>query len=369
MIEVKEIQKKYGDFKALDNISFNIKKGEVVGFLGPNGAGKTTTMKILTCFMTPTSGSAHIAGFDVFDQSLEVRKRIGYLPESAPVYTDMEVKDYLLFIASMRSIKGNDLRKKYNNVVELCNLQEKIRMPISTLSKGYRQRVGLAQALIHEPEILILDEPTSGLDPNQIIEIRQLIKNIGKEKTVLLSTHILPEVSATCDKVIIINKGKIVIEGEPDKLVSSSRGEEVVSAKIYGPMTNILKTLNSLKNVHDVSVGDEEMKGLYEYKISGDKKSKGDLRRDVFDIVVKKKWSLYEMRLDSLSLEDVFINLTNVEETEVSSMDIPVVEKVSKKIPIKSVKKVVTKKTTTKPIKKAVMKKKVAKKIKATTKK
>jgi ABC-2 type transport system ATP-binding protein len=319
MIEVKKIQKIYGNFKALDDVSFSIKKGEVVGFLGPNGAGKTTTMKILTCYMPPSSGDAKIAGFDIFDQGLEVRKKIGYLPESAPLYTDMEVRDYLAFIARMRGLKGDNLRKKYAKVVELCNLQEKVKMPIATLSKGYKQRVGLAQALIHEPEILILDEPTSGLDPNQIIDIRRLIKEIGKEKTVLLSTHILPEVSATCGRVIIINRGKIVAEGEPEKLISSAEGAEVITVKISGPKTNIEKALKKIDDVSQIEIVEGENKDLHTFRVSGEKHPKTDLRKQIFDTVVKGKWSLYEMKIDSMSLEDVFINLTNVEETEISS--------------------------------------------------
>jgi len=319
MIKVKNLSKRYGDFKALDKVSFNIKKGEVVGFLGPNGAGKTTMMKIITCFMPPSSGTAAIASFDTIDQSIEVRKKIGYLPESAPLYSDMEVRDYLKFIAKMRSIPRNEINKKIDRVVGICALKEKIKMPIATLSKGYKQRVGLAGALIHEPEILILDEPTSGLDPNQIVEIRELIRKIGKEKTVLLSTHILPEVSATCDRVIIINKGKIVAEGKPEELMASSHGEEVIIAKILGPKTTITKALLSIPNVLDVIVVNEEKAKLFEYKITGDKKAKKDLRKIIFDIVVKNKWALLEMRIDSLSLEDIFINLTNVEEMEITN--------------------------------------------------
>jgi len=320
MIEIKKVSKKYGNFIALDNLSFKIKKGEVLGFLGPNGAGKTTTMKMITCFMPPTSGHITVGGFDTIDDSVEVRKKIGYLPESAPLYNDMEVKDYLKFVAHMREIKSSELNKKLDNVLDICNLGEKLRMPIGTLSKGYRQRVGLAQALIHEPEILILDEPTSGLDPNQIIEIRNLIKEIGKEKTVILSTHILPEVSATCSRVIIVNRGKMVAEGQPDSLVANSKGEEVVSAKIAGAKGTMEKALKKIKNVQTVEILPSESSTMYEYIIKGEKKEKTDLRKEIFNAVVKSKHVLYEMKLDSLSLEDVFINLTNVEETEINKI-------------------------------------------------
>jgi len=319
MIKVKNLVKKYDNFKALDNLSFNIKKGEVVGFLGPNGAGKTTTMKILTCYMPPSSGDVKIAGLNTLDENYEIRKKIGYLPESAPLYLDMEVSAYLKFIAKMRGLKSNDLDKKYNRVIDICGLGEKVRMPIATLSKGYRQRVGLAQALINEPEILILDEPTSGLDPHQIIEIRELIKDIGKEKTVLLSTHILPEVSATCNRVMIINKGKIAAEGTPDELVASSHGEEVIIAKIEGAKTTVQKSLLAIPSISAVEIINEEKAKLFEYKITGEKKVKKDLRKEIFNTVVKKKYSLLEMRMESLSLEDIFINLTNVEETDITN--------------------------------------------------
>jgi len=312
MIEVKEIQKKYGDFKALNDVSFNIEKGEVVGFLGPNGAGKTTMMKIITCFMPPTSGYVKVLGHDTIESSLEVRKLIGYLPESAPLYTEMEVSEYLRFIAGMRNIPKSKIDSQYRKVVEICGLSEKVRMPIETLSKGYKQRVGLAQALIHEPEILILDEPTSGLDPNQIIEIRELIKKLGKEKTIILSSHILPEVSATCNRVIIINRGQIVAEGEPDKLVEASQSGEIVHVKIEGPKATIEKALSKIKDVTNVGLL-EDVEKMSVFKVTRKEKSKSDLRKDIFDAVVKNKWVLYEMNSEEKSLEEVFINLTKEE--------------------------------------------------------
>lgn len=313
MIKARNLEKKYGSFKALDKLSFQIKKGEIVGFLGPNGAGKTTTMKILTCFMPPSSGDVKVDGYDTVDNDLEVRRRIGYLPESAPLYVDMEVRDYLSFIAGMRNINRRDIKSKYDRVVEICGLSEKVKMPIGTLSKGYKQRVGLAQAMIHEPKILILDEPTSGLDPHQIVEIRTLIKEIGKLNTVLLSTHILPEVSATCDRVIIINRGKIVAEGQPEELIASAKVDEVVNVLIEGAQKSVLSSLTKSKKFDSVDWVKEEGKNLNLYRIKSDSKTKTDLRKTVFDEVVKNKFSIHEMNMQTKSLEDVFLNLTKEE--------------------------------------------------------
>ncbi len=230
-IEVEGLGKSYGDFLALDNINFKVRPGEIVGFLGPNGAGKTTTMKILTCFMTPSAGSASVCGLDVYKDSKEVRKRIGYLPESVPLYDDMMVFDYLNFIAEIRGIESEKRREAIKRVVHLTGLSEMVTRDIKALSKGYRQRVGLAQAIIHEPEVVILDEPTSGLDPNQILEIRDLIKEIGKEKTVIFSTHILQEVAAVCDRIIVLNKGRIVADDTVqglEKTLIETRGGLIV---------------------------------------------------------------------------------------------------------------------------------------------
>jgi len=218
MIQVENLTKNYGTNCAVDQVSFNVHKGEVLGFLGPNGAGKSTTMKILTCFLAPTQGSAKVAGFDVFDQSLEVRRRVGYLPEDTPLYRDMTVLEHLDFAASMHGMKGDRVQARIKEIGGRCGLVEVAGKLVGELSKGYRQRVGLAQAMLHDPDILILDEPTGGLDPNQIAEIRTLIKEVGKEKTVILSTHILPEVQATCSRMLIISGGKLVADGTPDEL-------------------------------------------------------------------------------------------------------------------------------------------------------
>ena len=228
MIEVKDLAKDYGLVKALRGISFEVPAGEVLGFLGPNGAGKTTTTKILTCFMAPTAGTATVNGKNVLDHSLEVRRAIGYLPENTPIYTDMTSLEFLQFICSVREIPHNQRKKRIRELAEVCGLLDVLAKPIGDMSKGYRQRVGLAQAMLHDPPILILDEPTSGLDPNQIVEVRELIKEIGKEKTVILSTHILPEVQATCGRVIIIADGKLVADGSPDQLAAGQSKNSAV---------------------------------------------------------------------------------------------------------------------------------------------
>ena len=250
MINVKNLTKYYGPTLAIEDVSFEVQKGEVVGFLGPNGAGKTTTMKILTCYMPASSGEADIAGHDVFTGSLEVRKLLGYVPENAPVYREMVVRDYLDFIGAIRRMPSRERRRAIKEKVELCGLGPVVRRPINELSKGFIQRVCLAQALLHDPEILILDEPTSGLDPNQIIEIRELIKTIGKEKTIILCSHILPEVSATCSRIMIINRGRIVAKGTPGELQDSIGGMKTVWATFRGeakPVTEKLQLLDSEK--------------------------------------------------------------------------------------------------------------------------
>src|SRR3954462_12318660 len=224
MIEVSSLTKDYGPTRAVDRVTFNVRKGEVLGFLGPNGAAKSTTMKMLTCFLAPTGGTAKVAGFDVFDNSLEVRKRLGYLPEDTPIYRDMTVIDYLRFAAEVRGMEPGNREKRIKEIGGRCGLGDVAGKLVGELSKGFRQRVGLAQAMLHDPDIVILDEPTSGLDPNQIVEIRSLIKEVGKEKTVILSTHILPEVQATCSRVVIIRGGKLVADGTPDELRKRERG-------------------------------------------------------------------------------------------------------------------------------------------------
>ncbi|MFH1662229.1 MAG: ATP-binding cassette domain-containing protein [Candidatus Falkowbacteria bacterium] len=308
MIEVKDLSKKFGSNIALDNITLSVKKGEVLGFLGPNGAGKSTTMKIITSFWKPTSGKVEIDGLDVGENSLKIRKEIGYLPETVPLYEDMRVYEYLKFIAEVRGIEKDDAKKRIKDVVKMCGLSKVIRQPIEELSKGYRQRVGLAQAIMHDPNILILDEPTTGLDPNQIVEIRNLIKKLGEEKTVILSTHILAEVSATCDRVIIINNGKIVGEGTPDELAKKSRSKDLIYVKIKGPRDEVFKKLKEMNNTEKVKIKDKEADEIYGYEI--EPKQGVDLREYLSMTVMNNGWSILEFNKKSVSLEDVFMELT-----------------------------------------------------------
>lgn len=312
MIEVRELTKSYGTTVAVDNVTFDAHAGEVLGFLGPNGAGKTTTMRILTCYLSADAGTATVAGYDVFEESVEVRKHIGYLPESAPLYTDMGVIEYLNFMTQVRNIPKSQRKERIRTVIDTCGLDDVIQKDIGELSKGYRQRVGLAQSLIHDPPILILDEPTSGLDPNQISEIRNLIKNIGQEKLVLFSTHILPEVSATCSRILIINNGKIVANGTPEELSSQAKGEEIVHITIRGTQETIETQLNELEFVSQWNqVGTDN--GTVTYQINAAQGS--DAAEALFHVVVENGWSLTELRQESLDLEDVFRNLTDKEQT------------------------------------------------------
>ena len=312
MIEVRNLTKRYGPTVAVDNVSFDAKAGEVLGFLGPNGAGKTTTMRILTCYLSADEGTVKVAGYDVFEESFEVRKRIGYLPESAPLYTDMGVIDYLKFIAEIRDIPKSQRSQRIKDVVDICGLEKMIQKDIGELSKGYRQRLGLAQSLIHDPPILVLDEPTSGLDPNQIIEIRNLIREIGKEKMIIFSTHILSEVSATCGRILIINDGQIVANGTPDELAGRAQGEEVVHISIRGPREEIEAKLEELSIVSDFKRVESD-DGVCGYQIVSQKRK--NTAEELFHFVVQNRWSLTELRQEAISLEDVFLQLTGNEST------------------------------------------------------
>ncbi|MBN2159635.1 MAG: ATP-binding cassette domain-containing protein [Spirochaetes bacterium] len=304
MITVQGITKRFGDITAVNNVSFSIKEGEITGLLGPNGAGKTTTLRMLTCYLRPDTGVISIGDLNVEDGPVEVRKIIGYLPESAPLYNDMIVYDYLNYIAEVRGIEGNG---RIAEMGDLCGINSVMHMNIGELSKGYRQRVGLAQSMIHDPEILILDEPTSGLDPNQIIEIRNLIREIGKKKTVILSTHILPEVEATCDRVIIIDRGNIVADDRTDNLQKVSGGEKMVLVRISGADYPALAAeLSRLPGVVGVEeVGDSDLVSA-RVTCSGT----DDVRPEIFRMVSGKNWTLYEMLLEQRSLERVFRELT-----------------------------------------------------------
>jgi len=308
MIEIKNLTKKFNDVTILDGINFSVEKGEILGFLGPNGAGKSTTMKIITSFWTPTEGDVVIDGVSVTEDSLTTRKKIGYLPETVPLYDDMRVFEYLRFIAEVRGVEKENITKRIKEVVEACNLKEVVSKPIEELSKGYRQRVGLAQAIMHEPDILILDEPTTGLDPNQIVEIRELIKKIGKSKTVIFSTHILSEVEATCDRAIIINRGKIVLEGKPEELARKMGGKELIYVKIKGPEQEVRAELEKMENVVKVEMKDKESDNIFGYEIEP---TEGvDLREHLSKTVMNHNWSILEFNKKALSLEDVFRKLT-----------------------------------------------------------
>jgi ABC-2 type transport system ATP-binding protein len=309
MIQVENLTKDYGPTRAVDRVTFNVNKGEVLGFLGPNGAGKSTTMKMLTCFLAPTGGRARVAGHDVFDDSLEVRKRIGYLPEDTPIYRDMSVLEYLHFAAEMRGMEPTRREQRIKEIGGRCGLGDVAGKLVGELSKGFRQRVGLAQAMLHDPDILILDEPTSGLDPNQIVEIRSLIKEVGKEKTVILSTHILPEVQATCSRILIISGGKLVADGTPDELRARERGTryKVVVEANGAPEAAIKDRLGGISGVLRCERVSAEV-GAHAFTIDGN--SSQDLRKTLFRAAVDNRWTLLELVRESASLEDVFRNLT-----------------------------------------------------------
>jgi ABC-2 type transport system ATP-binding protein len=315
MIEVDDLTKDYGTTRAVDAVSFTVRRGEVLGFLGPNGAGKSTTMKMLTCYLSPTAGRARVAGHDVFDESIAVRRRIGYLPEDTPIYRDMTVLEYLQFAAEMHEMPANKIAGRIKEIGVRCGLGEVAGKLVGELSKGYRQRVGLAQAMLHDPDILILDEPTSGLDPNQIVEIRSLIKEIGKEKTVILSTHILPEVQATCSRIVIISGGKLVADGTPEALRAREKGGRyrVVVESNGVPKEAIRDRLASLAGVARCEmVGGEA--GSHSFAI--DAAAAADLRKPIFKAAVDNRWTLLELLRESASLEDVFRNLTTREESK-----------------------------------------------------
>ncbi|MCB9134892.1 MAG: ABC transporter ATP-binding protein [Anaerolineales bacterium] len=305
MIQVEALTKDYGARLAVDHLTFHAEKGEILGFLGPNGAGKTTTMRILSGYMPPTSGKVTIAGFDVVEQSLEVRKRVGYLPETVPLYQDMTVFEYLKFMGNLRNVSGLDDRVE--DVLEMVHMEERIDSYISSLSKGMRQRVGLAQALLHNPDVLILDEPTIGLDPAQIIEVRNLVKELGKEHTILLSTHILSEAQQICNRVLIINKGRIVAEDTPERLQQHLVGVERYALQVAGDgdgVAELIAKVPGVKQVHPIRDGHIEFEtqpGI-------------DSRPQVARAVIEANYDMLEMRAVSMSLEDIFLQLTREEE-------------------------------------------------------
>ena len=314
MITVKELTKRYARTTAVDHVSFEVQKGQIVGFLGPNGAGKTTTMRMLTCFLPPTSGSATVAGFDVLEQPLEVKRRIGYLPETPPLYPEMETNEYLKFVGKLKGLSGAELNKRVDYVCDRCAIADVKTKLLGKLSKGYRQRVGLAQAIIHNPDVLILDEPTAGLDPKQINETRDLIKSLAGDHTIILSTHILPEVEQTCQQVIIINKGKLVAKDSVQNLQARARGAESVLVEIAGR--------NGSLDLGVVKKRLEQIGGIsrVEYKTSHANRNvfeiesqKGFVRGDLARAVVEAGWDLNELRPAAMSLEEIFLQLTGAE--------------------------------------------------------
>ena len=310
MIEVNNLTKFYGDHLAVDDISFEVKKGEVVGFLGPNGSGKTTTMRILTGYLPPSTGTANIAGFNTMTDSLDARRHIGYLPETVPLYTDMTVKDYLRFMGKIRGMGSKDIDRRIADVIDTCHLEAYYTSHIAKLSKGFRQRVGIAQAILHEPEVLVLDEPTVGIDPIQVVETRELIKGLGGDRTIILSTHILPEVSMICERVIIIHEGEIVAVDHPEVLAERLEGTEHIRMGVIGPRNEVIRALREVQGVQEVTSTEEDGWGSYSvFSRRGDQ-----IRVELAKVVVEHGWGLLSLETLNLSLEEIFLRLTTSEE-------------------------------------------------------
>ncbi|MFH1754359.1 MAG: ATP-binding cassette domain-containing protein, partial [Candidatus Latescibacterota bacterium] len=311
LIEVHNLRKNYGDHTAISGVTFRAEQGEILGFLGPNGAGKTTTMRILTCFLPPTEGSARIANYDILQDSLQVRKRIGYFPENTPLYGDLSVQGYLDFVGKLKGMPKQNRRSRIGDVMEECGIFDVKERTIGKLSKGYRQRVGLAQALINDPEVLILDEPTAGLDPKQIVEIRDLIRNLGGKRTIILSTHILPEVSLLCHRVIIINKGRLITDDTPDNLKHRLRQAGSLNVLIRGPQPDVFQFLQSLPQVARVRLVGSPSEGVHNLHV--DSKDNKDIRETISQHVVEKGYGLLGMNAIEMSLEDIFVQLVTEE--------------------------------------------------------
>jgi gliding motility-associated transport system ATP-binding protein len=311
VIEVQHLTKRYGPTTAVDDVSFRVERGEVLGFLGPNGAGKTTTMRVLTGYMPPTDGKAIVAGYDIFDQPIEAKRRIGYLPETPPLYPEMTVRDYLTFVAKIKAVPKRGRTGRINEVMERTRVADMANRHCGKLSKGYRQRVGLAQTLLHNPEVLILDEPTAGLDPKQIIDTRRLIKELGGDHTIILSTHILPEVSQTCQRVVIINKGRVVAIDTPDNLTSRLRGSETMLVQVDAPPGDDVKhAMEIVPGITNVAVA-ESRGTTTSYEVNSE--TGRDVRRQLASVVVSNGWGLLELRPLRMSLEEIFLHLTTEE--------------------------------------------------------
>jgi gliding motility-associated transport system ATP-binding protein len=310
VIEVQHLTKRYGPVTAVDDVSFSVQRGEILGFLGPNGAGKTTTMRVLTGYMPPTDGKAVVAGYDVFEQPIEAKRRTGYLPETPPLYPDMTVRDYLSFVSRIKGVPRAERTARVNEMMEKTRIADVANRHCGKLSKGYRQRVGLAQALMHNPDVLILDEPTAGLDPKQIIETRQLIKALAGDHTIILSTHILPEVSQTCQRVVIINRGKVVAVDTPDNLTSRLQGSETMYLQVDAGGADVASMLQRVSGVTRVAVTDTKQQ-IVGYEV--DSEAGRDVRRELAAAIVGRGWGLLEMRPMRLSLEEIFLHVTTEE--------------------------------------------------------
>ena len=316
MITVENLSKSYAAKTAIEGVSFQVEKGEILGFLGPNGAGKTTTMRIVTGFMPATEGTVKVDGFDVFENPIDVRRRIGYLPENPPLYLEMTVAGYLRFVAKIKGVPKENIDSEVKRVMERVSISDVRERIIAKLSKGYKQRVGLAQALLNDPPVMILDEPTIGLDPKQIHEVRELVKDLAGNHTVVLSTHILPEVEQTCHRVVIINKGKIVAVDTPQNLRSQLQGAERVSLEVQGPVSEITSKLKAMPGVVDVrKIADSD--GRHRFQVEGELRK--DIRSDLARTIVQNGWGLYELQSSTMSLEDIFLELTTAEEGEKAS--------------------------------------------------
>jgi ABC-2 type transport system ATP-binding protein len=313
VITVENLTKRYATKTAIEGMSFQVEKGEILGFLGPNGAGKTTTMRIITGFMPASDGTVRVDGFDVFDNPLDVRRRIGYLPENPPLYLEMTVTGYLRFVAKIKGVPGENIDADINRAMEKVNITDVKDRIIAKLSKGYKQRVGIAQALLNDPPVLILDEPTIGLDPKQIHEVRELIKDLAGKHTIVLSTHFLPEVEQTCHRVIIIDRGKIVAVDTPQNLRSQVQGGERITIEVQGPESEILSKLKAMSGVVEVQkVSDSD--GRHRLQVEGQLHK--DIRSDLARMIVQNGWGLYELQSASMSLEDIFLKLTTAEESD-----------------------------------------------------
>ncbi|MCH8296538.1 MAG: ATP-binding cassette domain-containing protein [Chloroflexi bacterium] len=310
MIQAEGLTHYYGPYPAIQDVSFGVRKGEILGFLGPNGAGKTTTMRIITGFLPPTRGKVILDGYDVVEQSLEARRRVGYLPETVPLYTDMSVTGYLKYMGTLRGMPPKAIKTRLNEVVDVCRLGDYRKTQIGKLSKGFRQRVGIAQAILHEPQVLVLDEPTIGIDPIQVVETRKLIQELGRDQTVVLSSHILPEVSMICDRVLIINEGRIVAEDTPKNLAAGLQGVDRLEVEVGGPAAEVLPVLKGIRGVSNVAHVNEN--GRHTYTIQA--QAGQDLRDEISQAIIRNGWSLRSLQLVGMSLEEIFLRLTTHEE-------------------------------------------------------